>query len=106
MGDYSMQGHSSVLMLPIYGATVLLEPLFELYKGSRWYSVRFVVYGLVIITAEYYFGRLYNALGICPWDYSGCKYSINGIIRMDYLPLWCLVGAMYEGVYHKFKQTS
>lgn len=37
----------------------------------------------------------------CPWDYSKCKYNIKGVIRLDYAPIWFIVGLFYENVLNK-----
>lgn len=97
-GDYSMSGHSSVLMLPVYGGVVLLEPLFEMYRKNK-NILKYMLYGTVIIAAEYYFGYLYRLIGVCPWDYSGVYCNVDGLIRIDYYPAWIAAGAIYERMY-------
>ena len=33
---------------------------------------------------------------MCPWDYSGAKTSIKGVIRLDYAPYWMIAGLIFE----------
>ena len=51
---------------------------------------------LSIFTAEYITGYILKKRNMCPWDYSKAKYNINGLIRLDYAPLWFLVGLVFE----------
>lgn len=32
----------------------------------------------------------------CPWDYSDAALNYKGIIRLDYAPVWFIVGLIYE----------
>ena len=51
---------------------------------------------LGIFTVEYTSGMYLKKRGCCPWDYSDSPYHINGVIRLDYAPLWFLTGLFYE----------
>jgi hypothetical protein len=53
---------------------------------------------------EYSTGGIYSLLGICPWNYTGALYSINGLIRLDYAPLWAVAGVMFERLYFVLKK--
>lgn len=35
---------------------------------------------------------------MCPWDYSGAKSNINGLIRLDYAPFWMAAGLIFEKI--------
>ncbi len=53
-----------------------------------------------IFIAEYASGwGLEKLIGSCPWDYTGSKFSIKGLIRLDYAPVWFAVGIIYERLY-------
>lgn len=35
---------------------------------------------------------------MCPWDYSHAKTNIDGVIRLDYAPLWMAAGLLFERI--------
>lgn len=97
--DLKMIGFTSLWMFPIYGLFVFLEPVCNRILDWPLY-LRGGVYMLAIFAAEYATGwALRHFLGVCPWDYSAAKYNINGLIRLDYAPVWYLVGIIYEKLY-------
>lgn len=54
-----------------------------------------------IFFGEFTFGMLLKRFQICPWDYSGTPYNIDGVIRLDYAPLWFVLGLFYEFLFQK-----
>lgn len=100
-GDTTLTGHSSIIMFPIYGGVVLLEPAFIQLKDSS-LLLRGVVYMTLIFSAEYFSGLLLTGLNICPWSYTNALLNIKGVIRLDYMPLWFSVGLLYENLYKRF----
>lgn len=52
----------------------------------------------LIFSAEYISGKFLRAKNLCPWDYSHAKWNINKVIRLDYAPLWFLVGLFFEQI--------
>ena len=59
--------------------------------GSMFYMV-------LIFTAEYLSGAFLQGLGMCPWDYTGYQTSVNGLIRLDFAPLWFATGLLFEQI--------
>ena len=100
--DYRLICQTSVWMLPIYGLVVFLEPLFE-YIEDVPIILRGGIYALAIFGAEYLTGWVLTRLGICPWDYSGERFSINGLIRLDYAPVWAIAGLIFERAHYIIK---
>ncbi len=113
--DWRLMGKTSLLMFPIYGLGALLSPIG---KGiDRWLAVdggslpslsagdrifrHGVLYMVLIFTAEYFSGAWLRARGICPWDYTGRHSNINGLIRLDFAPLWFCTGLLFEGITKK-----
>ena len=47
---------------------------------------------------EYVTGRLLRSLRACPWDYTGCRFSVDGLIRLDFAPLWFGAGLWFERI--------
>lgn len=84
-------------MFPIYGAAAFLEPLHHWLAPVPWW-VRGLVWSGIIFMGEYTGGWLLRlGLGFCPWDYSAkTPYNIDGLIRLDYFPVWFLVGLLWE----------
>ena len=93
--DYRLTGHSSVLMFPIYGAAALIGPVSRLLRRAT-PILRGTIYMTGIFCAEFFSGRFLKKRGICPWDYSGEPSNIQGLIRLDYAPLWFLTGLLFE----------
>lgn len=99
-GQLMLMGQSSLWMFPIYGCAALIAPLSKLYEKCSVF-VRGLIYMMHIFCGEFLFGSILKALHICPWDYSGSRFSINGIIRLDYAPLWFALGLFYEFVFKR-----
>ncbi|WP_110940385.1 putative ABC transporter permease [Geosporobacter subterraneus] len=98
-GDRRFRGYTYLWMFPIYGSAVFLESLHD--RIFHWpILVRGGVWVLAIYTIEYASGWfLRSALGECPWDYSGAKYAVKGLIRLDYAPAWFIAGLLFERIH-------
>lgn len=90
------KGNTSILMFPIYGLAVFLQPLCRLLQGFP-VLLRGLIYMTGIFGVEYASGRLLQKKGLFPWDYSRCRWNIKGVIRLDYAPLWFAAGLLFEG---------
>ncbi len=100
--DYKMIGQTSVWMFPIYGmASVIKSVSRGLKNHHKDVFYRGMIYTIGIYAVEYTTGSLLKRKDRCPWDYSGSPYNINGVIRLDYAPLWFAVGLMYENILNK-----
>lgn len=95
--DYSMTGHSSILMFPIYGSAAFIEPIWHKIRNKN-ILFRGLIYTIGIYAVEYTSGLLLRFLGICPWDYSGDPTNINGLIRLDFAPFWFIAGLIFERI--------
>ena len=106
-GDWKLMGRTSLIMFPIYGMGALLGPIGKL--TDRWIgdanirasdrAVRHgMLYMVLIFLAEYTTGAWLTTRGICPWDYTGCHSNINGLIRLDFAPLWFGTGLLFENL--------
>ena len=60
-----------------------------------------MIYMVLIFTAEYISGSFLRARGICPWDYTGKSANVDGLIRLDFAPLWFGVGLLFEQITKK-----
>ena len=108
--DWRLMGRTSLLMFPIYGCGAFLGPLGSL--SDRWIGesdLRIVdrvirhgmIYMVLIFTAEYVSGSFLRARGICPWDYTGKTANVDGLIRLDFAPLWFGAGLLFEQITKK-----
>lgn len=105
-GDMRLFGRTSLLMFPIYGLGALLGPICERIDcwigDGKWLTGadRFWRHGMsdmvLIFTAEYVTGFLFRSAGICPWDYTGRRTNVDGLIRLDFAPLWFGTGLLFE----------
>ncbi len=88
---------SSILNVPVYGlAQPLFEPVHDRIR-QRPLALRAAVYGTGILGVEFACGRLFRRFaGGVPWDYHGARFGIDGLVRLDYLPLWAAYGLGLE----------
>jgi uncharacterized membrane protein len=88
---------SSLLNVPVYGlAQPLFEPVHDRLR-ERPIAVRAAFYGVGILGVEYASGRLLRrVVGHVPWDYGRARLGIDGLVRLDYLPLWAAFGLGLE----------
>lgn len=90
-------GSSSLWMFPIYGSAAFLAPVMQKLKDISLFKRGFI-YMSCIFLGEYISGMLLKRRNMCPWDYSRTPYHLNGVIRLDYAPVWFLVGLLYEQI--------
>lgn len=93
--DKKLTCNTSVWMFPIYGMAAFLSPISRLLKNTNTF-IRGGVYTFCIFLAEYGTGKLLKKHNACPWDYSASKLNYKGLIRLDYAPVWFIVGLFYE----------
>lgn len=88
---------SSLLNVPVYGlAYPLFEPVHDRLRERR-LALRGALYGAGILGVEYASGRLLRRLvGYAPWDYGRTRFVVDGLARLDYLPLWAAFGLGLE----------
>lgn len=95
--ERTLMGQTSLYMFPIYSCAAFFRPLCFLLK-KRPPLIRGGIYSIMIFGFEYLSGRFLRKRGCCPWDYSGTRFHINGLIRLDYLPLWMGAGLLFERI--------
>lgn len=94
-GDGRLIGRSSLWMFPIYGLASAIVPFYQIIKPLN-ILFRGLVYMICIFAVEYVTGSLLQAFHLCPWDYSRCRFQVNGVIRLDYAPVWFAAGLIFE----------
>ncbi len=93
--DKKLMGQSSLHMFPIYGSAIIIPPIHRLIEKANVF-VRGTVYALCIFLTEFISGSFLKKHNACPWDYSDAALNYKGIIRLDYAPVWFVVGLIYE----------
>lgn len=99
-GNFNLIGQTSIWMFFIYGSAVFLEPIHNKLRRKS-IIIRGIVWVILIYTIEFTTGFLLDQLiGSCPWDYSNStNYTIKGYIRFDFIPVWFVVGLIFEKVH-------
>lgn len=95
--DPSLTGRSSLWMFPIYGCAAFIGPLSRKLKGKSPF-LRGNIYMAAIFLGEFISGKYLKRKNCCPWDYSGTPFNIDGVIRLDYAPVWFVTGLLYEKI--------
>lgn len=99
-GDMNMMGHTSVWMFVIYGVSGIgFEFVHNKIRDKRWYE-RGLIWMYLIFAAELVSGAALAIFDIHPWEYNG-TFALFGLIRLDYAPVWFIVGLLFEQV-HSF----
>jgi Putative ABC-transporter type IV len=98
---------SSLLNVPVYAlAQPLFEPVHDALR-SRPPAARAAVYGAGILGVEYVSGRVLRCvLGKAPWDYGSARTAVDGLVRLDYLPLWAAFGLGLERLHDALAPRS
>lgn len=98
--DWRLVGHTYLWMFPIYGLLAPLgEPLHNVLRPVHW-LFRGLVYVIGVWAVEFAAGQLLRRItGKCPWDYSQFRWNIQGIISLEYAPIWFIFGLAFERVH-------
>ena len=95
--ELQLIGQTSLWMFPIYGMAAFLKPFCILLRNFPM-ALRAAFYSIFIFIGEYISGSLLKKHKICPWDYSGRSFDIDGLIRLDFAPCWFLAGLLFEQI--------
>lgn len=93
--DYKLSCNTSYWMFPIYGMGAIIPPFGKHIKKVP-LVLRGTIYTIGIFCAEFITGSILKRHNVCPWDYSASKYNYRGLIRLDFAPLWFIVGLLFE----------
>ena len=97
-GDLSMHGFTFLVMLPVYGMAVFLEPVHERIRLLPWW-LRGGIYLVLIWSIEFVSGAVFEVLlGKSPWLYDDWL-NIHGYITLRMAPEWFLAGLGFEKVH-------
>ena len=102
-GDLLLNGHTSIWMFPIYGLAAVIGPLSV--RLRHWpVLLRGCFNGAGIMLVEFISGSFLRLFSLCPWDYSRTPYSIFGLVRLDYFPVWVTAGLIFEYILSQKKK--
>lgn len=105
-GDPSLTAKTYLWMFPIYGLAVFFEPVHDLIRSWPM-PVRGLFWTLAFFTVEFLSGWLLRFFaGEIPWDYSGASFHFQGLIRLDYAPVWFLLGLLYEKMHDMLRRAT
>ena len=96
-GDVTLAAKTYLWMFPIYGLAGIGLPLFLVFRRYCPLYLRTGFYIFLIFLVEFLTGGfLFLVTGACPWDYGDRLFSVMGLIRLDYAPLWAVLGLFFE----------
>ena len=86
-------GHSTLWVAPLYAAYPLGMEALAAAGVLDWpLPARLCWYAATALGVEYSAGRALRwLLGECPWRYD-TGWHLDGLVRLDWLPLWALIG--------------
>lgn len=96
--DRRLAGHSSLWALPMYATAIyLMENLRTwLLAQHQPLLVRLTAYTLFIYSWEFTWGAGLRILRACPWDYSGYRYNLGGLVTLEYALPWSVAAFIAE----------
>uniref|UniRef100_A0A3Q3B061 Transmembrane protein 229B n=1 Tax=Kryptolebias marmoratus TaxID=37003 RepID=A0A3Q3B061_KRYMA len=96
--DQRLLGQSSLWALPMYALAIYtMERLrARLLARNQPLCVRLTVYTLFIYSWEFSWGLVLRVLGACPWDYSGFRYNVGGLVTLEYAVPWAAAAFIAE----------
>ncbi|XP_054654924.1 transmembrane protein 229B-like [Dunckerocampus dactyliophorus] len=96
--DRRMMGYSSLWALPMYASAIyVMERLRSwLLTHHQPLPLRLVTYTLFIYLWEFTWGTALRLLKACPWDYSGYKYNLGGLVTLEYAIPWAVAAFIAE----------
>lgn len=105
--DRRLVGYTFLWMVPVYAVTALVYvPLHEVLAPLPG-AARAIATALYFFAIEFAFGLGYRTIiGVCPWDYSYSRWSILGVIRLDFAPIWLGVACLVEPRWSKILQLA
>lgn len=99
--DRTLAGQSSFWMFFIYGTVYFIILFGRTFFPELHLLVRALIYIPLFYLLEFCSGSLLKKFKAIPWDYcrKKRKFHINGIICLDFAPLWYIGGVLFDLIY-------
>lgn len=94
-GNSKLTCTTSIWMFFIYGLAVFIIPIYNAIKHLS-ILLRSLIYAILITSVEYISGSVLLLFNGCPWNYNHAPLNYDGLIRLDYFPLWMMAGLLFE----------
>ncbi|XP_053124510.1 transmembrane protein 229B-like [Hemicordylus capensis] len=95
--DWRFRGVTSVWAFFIYGTCGFILERIYLQQREKWCLLtRCLVYTLCIYLWEFSTGSVLRLFGACPWDYSGFRYHLLGLVTLEYGLFWFVGSLLLE----------
>ncbi len=94
-GDMKLMGYTSLWSFLSYGIaiTVFGESIRNFFISR---DIPFLLRCILSVPCsyaiEFFFGLVFTAMNVCPWDYSEFEYNFMGLITLEYAPFWFAAG--------------
>ncbi|XP_053124745.1 transmembrane protein 229B-like [Hemicordylus capensis] len=94
---WTFRAATSLLSLVVYGTCGLALERIYLRLREKWCLLtRCLVYTLCIYLWEFSTGSVLRLFGACPWDYSGFRYHLLGLVTLEYGLFWFVGSLLLE----------
>ncbi|XP_042290062.1 transmembrane protein 229B-like [Thunnus thynnus] len=96
--DRRLAGHSSLWALPMYATAIYLMESLRAWLLAQHHPLplRLTAYTVFIYLWEFSWGAGLTLLGACPWDYSGFRYNLGGLVTLEYALPWAVAAFIAE----------
>jgi len=93
--NINLLGYSYVWMFPLYSQIPTLFRLIDKLKFKFYKKVSLIT--IIFMFCEYCYGKILRKIAICPWEknYKISKYTIDNLVRYDWLPIWYFMSFIY-----------
>lgn len=104
-GDVRLGGHSSLWALPMYASAIFVMEYLSsrLLAQGQPLTIRLTTYTLFIYLWEFSWGVGLSLFGACPWDYSGFRFNLGGLVTLEYAVFWAIAAFIAE--HHVIRNT-
>ncbi|XP_020642877.3 transmembrane protein 229B [Pogona vitticeps] len=96
-GEWTFPGVTGLWPLFLYGAGGLaLEGIHLSLRGDCCLLTRCTLYTLCIFLCQFCLGALLRAVGACPWDYTGFRFNLLGLVALEHSLVWFVGSLLLE----------
>jgi hypothetical protein len=94
-------------MVPVYAAAALGMYGLQRTAGSWPWLARVGIIVAALYAVEAATGATIRKLtGRCPWDYSYSRWSVRGLVRLDFAPVWLLIAIAVDSQWSRLEALA